>query len=134
LGNYEDYLWRISGQPPAEAPKQASAVEATAAVPQGGAETTPAKRLNPIRMRQLKERCAQIEDEAARLEAEIAQLETALMVFKSVEETLRLTRRLEECRVKLDAALAEWEEVSRTLEGQTGHASNHPEPRGEVHS
>ena len=52
------------------------------------------KRLNPIRLRQMQERCEEIEEEVARLEAEIADIERELADFKSVEETMRLTQLL----------------------------------------
>ena len=116
-GNYEDYLWRKSDPAafrPAESEPEIAAIEARDAAP-GDA---PAKRLNPIRLRQIRERCEAIEEEVARLEAGIAGCEAALADFKSVEETLRLTEALAQKRAALAALLAEWEDLSAQIENQ----------------
>jgi len=52
----------------------------------------------------------------ASLESEIAQHEEALADFKSVEETMRLTELLGARRKDLDTRVAEWEELSASLE------------------
>jgi ATP-binding cassette subfamily F protein 3 len=111
-GNYEDYLWRKTAQRDAAAP----AMVETADAPAIEAETKP-KRVNPIRLRQLKQRCAAIEEETASLEAEIAQIERELAVFKSTDETLRLTDGLASRRALLESLLAEWEQLSQSIEG-----------------
>jgi ATP-binding cassette, subfamily F, member 3 len=112
-GNYEDYLWR----------KQGGGVDAAAdvgldrpaeAVVEVAAKA-PEKRLNPIKLRQIKERQEVIEQEVARLEGEIAQCETALADFVSIEETRRTTELLEARRSELAALMAEWEEVAQVL-------------------
>jgi ATP-binding cassette subfamily F protein 3 len=117
-GNYEDYLWRKQGQAGAAADLQA--VSAAAAedpaepsAEQGGRAD---KRLNPIKLRQLRERQDSIEIEVAKLEAEIAECEAALSNFVSVEETVRVNSLLEARRADLRALMAEWEEVSHCIE------------------
>jgi len=125
LGNYEDYLWRKehagaphlppeprpsgSGPPPVElrAPPEPR--------PSGSGPSPASRRMNPIRLRQLKERCEALEEEIARLEAEIAGFEAALADFKSAEESRRLAELLEKRRSDLESRLAEWEVVSREL-------------------
>jgi ATP-binding cassette subfamily F protein 3 len=115
-GNYEDYLWRKSGKPldlpaadlgltPAYVPGHATPV----AVDKG-------KRVNPMKIQKLKDRCAAIEGEIEKTEAEIAQLETDLGNFKSTEETLRTSQLAENRRCTLSALLAEWEQLSQELE------------------
>jgi len=112
-GNYEDYLWRTQG---AQAePEACPEPEPVLAEPTPEEPPRP-KRLNPIRLRQLKERRAEIEEEVARLEAEIAEHENALAVFVNADETRRLTDVIRESRETLDALLAEWEDVSQTIE------------------
>jgi ATP-binding cassette subfamily F protein 3 len=76
----------------------------------------PPKRVNPIRVRQLKERCESIEEEIAQLEARIAECEAALAVYINPEETQRQTRELEDFRAALGRRLAEWEDASQALE------------------
>jgi len=112
-GNYEDYLWRKSGGPspgqePTPPPEHAPAAVGELPLPEVPQKP---KRLNPIVLRQLEERCASLEEEIARLEAEIAGRQEALTVFHSAGESLRLTRALEESRNRLEALVREWEEA-----------------------
>jgi len=113
-GNYEDYLWRknagdrvVEPLPAEDGPTQESD-----AAPRKGAE----KRLNPIKLRQMKERQQEIEEQVARLEAEIAECEAALASFRSMEETRRQTEALDVYRSGLETLLAEWEQIGATLE------------------
>jgi ATP-binding cassette subfamily F protein 3 len=119
-GNYEDYRWRKEGgaarlqenteltvsSPPANGNKPASSEPAEAK----------AKRLNPIKRKQLEERVRELEQEINHTETAIAQHETALQTFVSAEETARLTQELENRRTRLQASLAEWEELTATLQ------------------
>ena len=127
-GNYEDYLWRKSGgaNPPAGAATEPEPqhVEATAAAPKTptpaaspGAKTD--RRLNPIKLRQMKERRHEIEEEVTRLETEIADYEAALGNFVSVEETKRVSGLLDSRRADLNALMAEWEEVAQAIEANS---------------
>jgi ATP-binding cassette subfamily F protein 3 len=115
-GNYEDYLWRKSGKPldlpaadlgltPHDVPSQANAIPAEKA-----------KRVNPMKIQKLKDRCTTIEGEIGKTEAEIAQLESELGNFKSTEETVRISQLAESRRSTLTALLAEWEQLSQELE------------------
>jgi ATP-binding cassette subfamily F protein 3 len=107
-GNYEDYLWRKEKgqveQPPVAEP-QAEFEEVAAK----------SKRVNPIRVRQLKEQCASIETEIADAEAAIARYENELSVFKNADETRRVSTLLAERRRHLDGLMAEWEAASTEL-------------------
>jgi ATP-binding cassette subfamily F protein 3 len=113
-GNYEDYLWRKSGGADAIGAADSQAV---AGAP--GTMTTaakPAQRLNPIKLRQMKDRRSEIEVDVARLEAEIAEAEAALGNFVSVEETARLTELVAGRQAGLAALLKEWEQVAQIIE------------------
>src|SRR5215467_12378029 len=127
-GNYEDYVWRKQGGPekltvggktvepeterPAVQTPQPVAVKVAAEPrPQDGA-----RRLNPIKLRQMKERRRAIEDEVTRLEVEIADFEHALASFRSAEETQQITQLLSARRTDLEHLLAEWENVAQTIE------------------
>ncbi|MBK5293486.1 MAG: ABC-F family ATP-binding cassette domain-containing protein [Acidobacteriia bacterium] len=110
-GNYEDYLWRISGQSlPTVEKMQQSAPEA-APVPQESV-----KRVNPLKLQKMKERLKQIEQETGRLESEIQTLEQDLGVFVNVEQSQRLTTLLEAKRQSNEKLMAEWETLSVALE------------------
>jgi hypothetical protein len=76
------------------------------------------KRLNPIKLKQMRERLVEVEEEIARLEAAITTAETALQNFVSVEETQRQTNLLNRARADLEHAMSEWEELSQVLEAQ----------------
>ena len=114
-GNYEDYLWRKANYSGEAAVSSADQGSEKPESPEAPPETRP-RRLNPIRLRQLEERCEVIEREVERLEAEIAEGEGALAVFKSPEETRRLADLLSERRQELGSLLAEWEDVSQQIE------------------
>jgi ATP-binding cassette subfamily F protein 3 len=132
-GNYEDYLWRKQGRegaPPSledalsgrpakgEATSPAAHVQRAAAVSRtdSAARVPAAKRLNPIKLKQMKDRYRDVEEEIVRLEAAIAQAESALQNFVSAEETMRQTELLRRSKADLEQRLAEWEELAQALE------------------
>jgi ATP-binding cassette subfamily F protein 3 len=116
-GNYEDYLWRKEN-PQVATPEPEPEPEPVAAAPVQSAPKSPDKRLNPIKLRQMKERRQSIEEEVTRLEAEIADYEAALSNFVSVEETQRVSNLLDARRADLAALMNEWEEVAQLIENQ----------------
>jgi ATP-binding cassette subfamily F protein 3 len=126
-GNYEDYLWRKEGGAATLAAETAAAAEkapvtvvlesAPEEVPQGAQPQTHAKRLNPIKLRQMQDRLAQLEAEIPRVEALIAVTEEALGVYVSAEETQRLSTELTFLRDQQTTLTAEWEELSTQLDG-----------------
>jgi ATP-binding cassette subfamily F protein 3 len=112
-GNYEDYMWRKEGK------------QLDLTLP-GGAPVAPspqlvvtnsssAKRLNPLKLKKMQDRCSELEREIAGLETEIAAYETDLANFVSAEETLRISKLLDTRRAELSGLLAEWEKVSQTV-------------------
>jgi len=119
-GNYEDYLWRKQGGPEGAPPAEAAgepvvvARETAAPAPKSGE-----RRLNPIKLRQMRERRKEIEDEVTKLEVEIADYEAALGNFVSTEETRRVNELLHARRADLEALLREWEEVAQSIEANS---------------
>jgi ATP-binding cassette, subfamily F, member 3 len=111
-GNYEDYLWRKEGREPKGT--EPDFPESKPAAPQAAAAKT--QRLNPIKLRQMKERRRAIEDEVTRLEVEIADFEAALANFRSVEETRQLSELLTARRADLEMLMQEWEQVAELIE------------------
>src|SRR5580700_9376552 len=112
-GNYEDYLWRKAGGPesistPSEKPSATAAPPASAKAAE--------KRVNPLRLQQMKERQVEIEQQIARLESQIADCENALSNFVSADETKRTSDLLEAHKSTLAATLSEWEEVAQLTE------------------
>jgi ATP-binding cassette subfamily F protein 3 len=123
-GNYEDYLWRKSNPVLPAAPEPESKTDpgspSQAADPASpGAASSASKRLNPIKLRQMKERRKEIEEEVTRLETEIADYEQALTNFVSAEETMRVSQLLDSRRKDLETLLSEWEEVAETIEANS---------------
>jgi ATP-binding cassette subfamily F protein 3 len=128
-GNYEDYLWRKEGK--GSAPPDGSLMSASNSTStnfsvstnhdETAKQTDPEvkqKRLNPIKLKQMKERLQEVEEEIARLEAAIATAETALQNFVSVEETQRQTDLLNRSKADLESVMNEWEELAQMLEAQ----------------
>ncbi|HXR75216.1 MAG TPA: ABC-F family ATP-binding cassette domain-containing protein [Bryobacteraceae bacterium] len=119
-GNYEDYLWRkqggaeqsptlddaLLGTPPAE-PVAISAPEPA---------SQPAKRINPMKLKQMQDRARELEGRIAELETAIRRTEDSLANFVSADESSRLSGQLGEQRSHLDATMAEWEQVSEQIE------------------
>jgi ATP-binding cassette subfamily F protein 3 len=120
-GNYEDYQRRKNAAPvvapPAPAPQQKSQSAASPA-PSPPQPSAPDKqrRLNPIKLRQMKERQRGIEDEITRLEVEIADFEQALSHYQSAQQSIDVAEILESRRTDMKNLMAEWEEVSEILE------------------
>jgi ATP-binding cassette, subfamily F, member 3 len=115
-GNYEDYLWRKQGKP---LDLEISAAPAVSLNGHHAAPPPPApagKRVNPMKLRQMQDRCGQIEKSIAKYEAEIAELEESLSNFVSTEETLRVTKLVEQRQAELNTLMTEWEQVSAELE------------------
>lgn len=73
------------------------------------------RRLNPIKQKQMEERCAFLEEEIPRVEASIAHTEQQLGVFVSAAETQRLTDLAAGLRNQLAALTSEWEELMLQL-------------------
>jgi ATP-binding cassette subfamily F protein 3 len=128
-GNYEDYLWRKQGgaaevasataAPNGSQPRAHSTSLRAGSVPDVPEEVdSKQKRVNPIKLKQMKERCVEIEEEISRLEVGIAECENALTAFVSAAETARQTELLHKQRASLEKLMAEWEEVSAVVEGQ----------------
>jgi len=133
-GNYEDYLRRksaLAAPAPAAAPvtqQEKPAPIGTTIIIEGGYEefddaassSAPrGRRLNPIKQKQLQDRCMFLEEEIPRIESAIAHTDEQLGVYVSVAETQRLTSLAEELRAQLATLSAEWEELTAQLEGQT---------------
>jgi ATP-binding cassette, subfamily F, member 3 len=111
-GNYEDYLWRKENA--GTAPAGEAAGTASEAVPDAR-EDAPVKRLNPIKLRQLHDRCTEVEEQIARIEAEIAGYEAEMSNFRSAEETMRLSQLVSDRRNELQRLMDDWEEVSELI-------------------
>ncbi len=126
-GNYEDYLrWKSLGLADSsllvESVAKGRVPEPAAKNGNGaGAEVDVAKertrRLNPIKQKQMEERCAFLEEEVPRIEAAIAHTEEQLGVYVSAAETERLIALAGELRAQLAAFTDEWEELMMLLEG-----------------
>src|SRR5690348_16822041 len=122
-GNYEDYLWRKQGgasqlmPPVAEDHRGAITSEPISNNGDSGpAPESKQKRLNPIKLRQMKERVGEIEEEITKLEAGIAECEQGLQTFVSAHETARVTQLLETRRNDLESLMKEWEEISSAID------------------
>jgi ATP-binding cassette, subfamily F, member 3 len=143
-GNYEDYLRKkealaASTTPemlsPKEVPSQISesrsfdklgtgsgapgstANGATIVIEGGFGAANRPRRLNPIKQKQMEDRCVFLEEEIPRIEGAVVQTEEQLGVYVSAAETQRLTDLAADLRTQLAALTSEWEELMLQLEG-----------------
>ncbi|HEX4758947.1 MAG TPA: ABC-F family ATP-binding cassette domain-containing protein [Terracidiphilus sp.] len=75
------------------------------------------RRLNPIKQKQMEDRCTFLEEEIPRIEASVAHTEEQLGTYVSPAETQRLSDLASGLREQLTALTAEWEELMLQLEG-----------------
>ena len=139
-GNYEDYLWRKQGGdktaptlddvPRTSGPRHRgtsapSTAKPATAVPTNGnsaqepaktSEESKAKRVNPIKRKQIEDRVHELEDAISRAEAAIAASETALQNFVSAEESQRQAQALDQHKANHAGLIEEWEDLSQTLQ------------------
>jgi ATP-binding cassette subfamily F protein 3 len=120
-GNYEDYLWRKQrGGASADADSSAEARNDYPTLSDVTGYVEPKadsrKRLNPIKLKQMQDRCQQLEEDIASLEHGVEQCERELQSFVSPEETQRQTDLLAQRRADLGKLMKEWEELSTLME------------------
>jgi ATP-binding cassette subfamily F protein 3 len=115
-GNYEDYLWRKKGGSVDLGGLVAETAPVAVVLPEPVEAGPKPKRVNPMKLRQMENRAGEIEREVARREAEIAGFEEELGHFVRVEETVRLTKLVEQRRGEIEALMKEWERVSAAIE------------------
>jgi ATP-binding cassette subfamily F protein 3 len=113
-GNYEDYVRRKTGVP--DPVVAAAAVQPAIEVVETNGR---ARRVNPIKRKQMQDRLKLVEAEIPRVETAIAETEQALGNFVSAEETQRQSVALEGLRSEHTTLSAEWEDLVQQLEEQT---------------
>jgi ATP-binding cassette subfamily F protein 3 len=129
-GNYEDYLWRKQGKEIDLTLPGLPHLVGERALSRKGHDTGPlptmpatpssvkSKRLNPIRLQQMKDRCHEIEEQVARLEAEIEGYAQELTHFRSAADSVRLARSIEQGRQEIARVMREWEDTAKVVEEQ----------------
>ena len=76
----------------------------------------PAKRINPIKLKQMQDEAKQLEERIAQLESEIQQSEMRLSDYVGADEAVRLSSSLEASRAELETAMFRWEEITQEIE------------------
>jgi ATP-binding cassette subfamily F protein 3 len=131
-GNYEDYLrWKEAQVGSAMAPEHATKSNSLEPAVNGNALASTIasdeaeraardrpRRLNPIKQKQMEERCAFLEEEIPRIEGSIGHTEEQLGVYVSAQETQRLSDLAAELRSQLTSLTEEWEDLMAQLDGQ----------------
>ncbi|MGA2650666.1 MAG: ABC-F family ATP-binding cassette domain-containing protein [Terracidiphilus sp.] len=95
----------------------AASLENTIIIEGGPDDAGKKRRLNPIKQKQLEDRCVFLEEEIPRIEASIAHTEEQLGVYISASETARLTALADDLRNQLALLTTEWEDLMLQLEG-----------------
>jgi ATP-binding cassette, subfamily F, member 3 len=130
-GGYEDYMRRkeamgaaagaIAAEPasvasaPAEPAPELAVYSVSASGNGTGVKERP-RRMNPIKQKQMEDRCAFLEEEVPRIEASLTHTEEQLGMYVSAAETQRLTELASELRRELAGLTVEWEELMAQLE------------------
>jgi ATP-binding cassette, subfamily F, member 3 len=119
-GNYEDYRWRKEGgaaelQKAVTSPAHSQPTNGNVNGQASKSEDS-AKRLNPIKRKQMEDRIHELESEINRLEDTVAECEAALQTFVSAEETQRIAQELGTTRSELQSRMSEWEELGKALQ------------------
>ena len=125
-GNYEDYLWRKEGRQidltlpgsPDLVGEHMATQRDDGRAPVAAAPAGKSKRLNPLRLQQMRDRCGEVEERVARLETEIENYGQELAHFKSAEESVRLTNLIDQSRNEISRLMREWEETAKIIEEQ----------------
>jgi ATP-binding cassette subfamily F protein 3 len=124
-GNYEDYLWRKQGGPEKVTQQIAQSLAPAPPpvpipVPAAASASHPAsaRRLNPIKLKQIEDRLRAAEENISRLESGIAAVEERLGNFTSAEQSQKDAAELDHLREKRTTIMAEWEDLTLALEEQ----------------
>ncbi len=119
-GNYADYLWRKEGGHEKTPTLNDVLIGVPPAVPipmpLRGDGAASAKRINPIKLKQMQTQAHQLEERIGVLETEIQQAEAKLSEFVSADEAVRLSKKLEANRNELEATMARWEQITQEIE------------------
>ena len=115
-GNYEDFLWRKGGKLlELDLSLARGNGHGAASVPEAPAPAT-VKRINPMKLKKLEDRCREVERGITQAESDIAGYESELARFVSTEETVRVAHLLDSRRAELSGLMKEWEQLSAELE------------------
>jgi ATP-binding cassette subfamily F protein 3 len=131
-GNYEDYLWRKQGGPekvsvslseslkphvPEPAPPEPEPVhEAVHAA-------THARRVNPIKLKQIEDRLTAVEQKLTEIDIRIDTAEQSLGHYVSSEVSQQTAASLDDLRQQRIVLTTEWESLASTLEEQSSPSS-----------
>ncbi|MDO3398239.1 hypothetical protein QWJ41_21190, partial [Nocardioides sp. SOB44] len=85
-GNFADYLWRKQGGPEKEPTLDDVFARVPPAEPVPIPSQAPAKRINPIQLKQMQDQAQELEAQVGELEAQIQQAELSLSDFVGPEE------------------------------------------------
>jgi ATP-binding cassette subfamily F protein 3 len=110
-----DYKARMAEAEAGAAREVVAPVQVQVAGTQRSADgTKKTRRLNPIKLQQLKDQRDNLETEAAKLAA----TEEALANFVSAEETQRQSKHLDTLRARLDEVMLEWATLAEAIEAE----------------
>ena len=116
-GNYADYLWRKQGGAEQTPTLDDVLIGVPPAVPIPMPSQAPAaKRINPMKLQQMREQAKEMEDRIARLEREIQAGELALSNYPGADEAVKLIAQIAGQRQELEDVMSRWEDVSQQIE------------------
>jgi ATP-binding cassette subfamily F protein 3 len=115
-GNYEDYLRQKEGREQPQPQLAPTEPRASASGLSGGGQPAEDKeqqprRINPIKLEQMRRRAAEIEEEIGKLESEIGELQERLAQATAYPQTEELLRLMTQRNRELEALYRDWEEL-----------------------
>ncbi len=114
-GDFADYLWRKEGGAEKTPTLDDGLIGVPPAQPIAMPPPAAAKRINPIKLKQMQDEAKDLETRIAELESQIQQSELAFSDFVGPDEAMRLSNVLMEQRAELEAAMAQWEKVTEQI-------------------
>jgi ATP-binding cassette subfamily F protein 3 len=116
-GNYADYLWRKQGGAEQTPTLDDVLIGVPPAVPIAMPSPAPAaKRINPMKLQQMRKQAKEMEDRIAGLERDIQAGELALSNYPGVDEAVKLIAQIAAQREELEDVMNRWEDVSQQIE------------------
>ena len=115
-GDYADYLWRKAGGQETTPTLDDLLIGVPAVEPIPMPAAAPAKRINPLKLKQMETEVKELEERISKLESDIQASEVALSDFAGPDEAVRLANLLETQRSELANAMERWEALTRQIE------------------
>ena len=118
-GNYADYLWRKEGGPRKNADRLDDVligVPPAIPIPMPVRPDAPAKRINPIKLKQMQDQAQKLEERIAELEASIQQAKQSYRNLLAPMKQFDCLKNWSKIEMNWNQRMAQWEQVTQEIE------------------